>query len=861
MKRQNHHCFSSLAALVALISWNTDTLGQYQYFTWNRDANDTWQNAGNWNPSSAFPNASNQAAFFGNVITANRTITGSNLEVGVLEINKSVASSYSFGLNNLTVSYINNYGSSNSGATFLSGNIISPGDLVVNNGSTAASQLRFEGPGSIASQSNGKLIVNNTNNGSNVTTIFKGLSNISQFQSNGGVTIYYGSNNFSAGDMRVNSGVLSLDYTYGIDHKMSEGTNVDIQNGFFHIQNLTTTYITDQLHDFNIFPGANTIQIEYGRTELVAGNAIRANAINRPEGTGLNIILKGSTGNSGWGDRTSLEIQSWDAGSANYLLNRRAFASVGQNTFAIVREKILNPLVHVVDGAPDSWYDGNTFNTVYSLGLGFHTANTDISSSTSTPSNPASTVLRLANSAVVTVAGTWDITSGGILCREQPLSTNSPTIQGGSLATTEGEFLFHVHGSGTLTVSSQLTGAAALTKFGPGRLSLVGSTPNTNTGTAYVTEGTLFLNKSSGVNAIGGNLVLNGGTVVVSSNNLPDSCRVSQYGGSLSLGAETLGSYFFGSGGLSLSGPLTFTSSDQFALDMNSTNFNGGSWSFVGATGGGIRFNSSGTGGTNFTNMAVNLGGRAREMNVLGSYAWLQGTTITNGGITKTGSGTLYLSGSLTYSGDTVVNEGSVYFLNGMNLSQSTIRAGSTGPNSVGVSGNGITFINSVVSTNDAMYLAPNGNMTLNTLDMSNGGMILAQITSSSTYDHLLVNGMNIFGSTTQLYLGQAATFNANLGDIFFLITRGSGSSGEFAGLPEGMVFSPGNRIGEVYYQISYHGGDGNDIVLTAVAVPELSSWIMLGLASLAIPGYYQYRRAQNRRIQSHDLDFLLRHE
>ena len=64
------------------------------------------------------------------------------------------------------------------------------------------------------------------------------------------------------------------------------------------------------------------------------------------------------------------------------------------------------------------------------------------------------------------------------------------------------------------TVATEISGTGALTKTGSGNLVLSGANPNTFTGTTTVSGGNVILSKTSGLDAIGGNLVVEtGGTV------------------------------------------------------------------------------------------------------------------------------------------------------------------------------------------------------------------------------------------------------------------------------------------------------------------------------------------------------------
>ena len=57
---------------------------------------------------------------------------------------------------------------------------------------------------------------------------------------------------------------------------------------------------------------------------------------------------------------------------------------------------------------------------------------------------------------------------------------------------------FDVATGGSLTITASIQGSVDLTKTGQGTLTLAGSTGNTYSGTTYVNDGTLALNKTSG---------------------------------------------------------------------------------------------------------------------------------------------------------------------------------------------------------------------------------------------------------------------------------------------------------------------------------------------------------------------------
>ena len=75
------------------------------------------------------------------------------------------------------------------------------------------------------------------------------------------------------------------------------------------------------------------------------------------------------------------------------------------------------------------------------------------------------------------------------------------------------------------------------------------------------------------------------------------------------------------------------------------------------------------------------------------------------------------------------------------------------------------------------------------------------------------------------------------VGQMFTIVNKVS------AGAVTG-TFAQGSSVtsGPNTFSIDYAGGDGNDIVLTAIAVPEPSTWVG-GALALAALGFTQRRR------------------
>jgi VCBS repeat-containing protein len=113
-------------------------------------------------------------------------------------------------------------------------------------------------------------------------------------------------------------------------------------------------------------------------------------------------------------------------------------------------------------------------------------------------------------------------------------------------------------------------------------------------------------------------------------------------------------------------------------------------------------------------------------------------------------------------------------------------------------------------------------NVGTGTLSFANGTNLAIPIngtTVDTQYDQLNVNGnVNLTGVNLQL----SGTYAPAIGDKFTIVNNALSSrttTGTFTALSEGQVFSIVRGGTNVDLQITYHGGDGNDVVLTAINV------------------------------------------
>jgi autotransporter-associated beta strand protein len=193
----------------------------------------------------------------------------------------------------------------------------------------------------------------------------------------------------------------------------------------------------------------------------------------------------------------------------------------------------------------------------------------------------------------------------------------------------------------------------------------------------------------------------------------------------------------------------------------------------------------------------------------------------TRGSLTKIGTGTLTLTGANTYTGGTVVNEGT---LKVANTSGSGTGSRDVQVNAGTLEGKGIIAGAVTVGTGSGTgaFLAPGaGARKTNTLTIQGALTIKADGTYSyrvktkrAEADQVIANGVTI-ESGAQFSFKQLANQQVTAGTVFTAIDNTSTNpiAGTFANLPDDSTFVVGNNT----YQADYQGGDGNDLTLTVV--------------------------------------------
>ncbi|MBZ9922178.1 autotransporter-associated beta strand repeat-containing protein, partial [Mesorhizobium sp. BR1-1-7] len=438
-----------------------------------------------------------------------------------------------------------------------------------------------------------------------------------------------------------------------------------------------------------------------------------------------------------------------------------------------------------------------------------------------------------ANSTVNVAVGQTLGVDGTIIVAPSVGAANQ-TITGGSMTGTLGGGVLGVqqNGTGTFTIASTIvdnTGAIGFTKAGTGKVTLSGG--NTYTGATTVAQGTLSINSVANAgqaSAIGAastnasNLAIQGATLEYTGGTAStdrgftiarsgaitsDTISVTNAATNLTFSGQVVsldGANFIKDG----AGTLTLSGSNNSYT--GNTTVNGGTLAVTTLANGGV---NSSIGASSSASSSLVLQNGAK-LDYLGSAATSNRgftlasaggigvsnapTTLTLGGVatgpgslTKTGPGTLVLSGTNDYSGGTTVSTG-------------ILRAGSTsafGTGAMTVAG-GAT-LDLANNSNSVGALGGSGNVTLGTarLTINGSGTFSGVISGAAAGGVTLGSGAQTFSGCSNTYAGSTILQGNSTLNVGCLANGGQSSDiGASSSASTNLVFNQG--------ALNYTGGD-----------------------------------------------------
>lgn len=407
-----------------------------------------------------------------------------------------------------------------------------------------------------------------------------------------------------------------------------------------------------------------------------------------------------------------------------------------------------------------------------------------------------------------------------------------------------------------LSIQPCIAGGSAsggLIKAGPGTLLLSGG--NTYTGATSISSGTLQAADGVGI-PTASRVVLDGGVWLVSGGNVTRAMGTAN--GYLAWSAN-------GGGFAAINNPVTVSLGGLLTPTVLT-------WSNLGGTGSTLKFGSATANNqVTFAN-AIDLAGGARTIQVTagagGDSALISGVisdSVSGASLTKTGTGTLVLTGANTYAGGTTVNAGVVAVGAGNNLGASTgginisnggtleatgslilsatrsisLAAGSTiqidsGNLTLAAPSAGSALISGSLTTTGA------GNLVFGPGTAANSGInnLLETLTSLSVSGTGKVDLQNHDVLLTAPAGGESASLSALRGKVITNSTVASSAVALVSGTEYLALRKPGNLFdgatvtsGEVLGKYTY-GGDANlDGVITADDYLALDMGYLFGLS------------------------------
>lgn len=268
-----------------------------------------------------------------------------------------------------------------------------------------------------------------------------------------------------------------------------------------------------------------------------------------------------------------------------------------------------------------------------------------------------------------------------------------------------------ISGTGAVTVGLSSGGGTGIVRF-------EGAAANTYSGITTIESGTLRLSNASSFIGVPGDVTINGGTLdrSTSPNQIVTSSNMTLSGGTFIMGggfAQTLSTLDFQAGTLTQGVALLTLSSNDTPLTMRDVQISGAVT--LSGTTPIVAFDATNNGTATLS--SLNMGGETTTFNIANGTAATDmniSSTLTNGNLTKTGAGTLSLSGTDANTSITTTT-----------VSAGTLDLNKTGviaiPGNISIDGGTLRLLgNNQIATTSNITLSTSASATFNLNNFSN---------------------------------------------------------------------------------------------------------------------------------------------